>query len=236
MAEIGVWIEWGRGPIFRASLAFMLLGLARLAMITLWETFRIVFRAGDRTVPWRAVLRAGLGWLTFSSQLRHRAWYGLTNLVFHVGAIAVPLLLAGHIALWERGTGLALPAIPDMLADALTLTTLGCVLLLLVQRAWAIETRFLSRPQDYAIPVFVALPFLTGLLARHPSLNPVAFEPMFLAHVLSADLLMILVPLTKLSHIILLPGTQVVSEWAWHFPPDGGSRVGAALGKEEEPV
>ena len=44
------------------------------------------------------------------------------------------------------------------------------------------------------------------------------------------------VPLTKLSHMVLLPFTQLVSELAWHFPPDAGRRVAVALGKEHEPV
>jgi hypothetical protein len=34
----------------------------------------------------------------------------------------------------------------------------------------------------------------------------------------------------------LLPLTQLVSETAWHFPPDAGARVEIALGKVGEPV
>ena len=43
-------------------------------------------------------------------------------------------------------------------------------------------------------------------------------------------------PLTKLSHMILMPFTQLVSELAWHFPPDAGTRVAVTLGKENEPI
>jgi hypothetical protein len=57
-----------------------------------------------------------------------------------------------------------------------------------------------------------------------------------LIHVLSADLLIFMVPLTKLSHMILMPFTQLVSEFAWHFPSDAGSRVAVTLGKENEPI
>jgi hypothetical protein len=57
-----------------------------------------------------------------------------------------------------------------------------------------------------------------------------------LLHVLSADLLLFLIPMTKLSHMVLLPTTQLVSELAWHFPPDAGSKVAAALGKAGEPI
>ena len=34
------WIAFARGPMFRAALAFMLLGLARHAVLTIWELRR----------------------------------------------------------------------------------------------------------------------------------------------------------------------------------------------------
>lgn len=169
-------------------------------------------------------------------QLKNRFLFGLTTLAFHVCIIIVPLFLAGHVVLWERGLGVSWPAIPNAWADVLTVSAVLAALLLVLQRLWAIETRFLSRAQDYALPLVVVLPFITGFFVMHPGWNPLSFEGMLLAHVLSADLLMVLVPLTKLSHMVLLPSTQIVAEWGWHFPPDAGRRVGVELGKEKEPI
>jgi hypothetical protein len=53
---------------------------------------------------------------------------------------------------------------------------------------------------------------------------------------MSGNLLLVLIPITKLSHVALLPGVQIVSEVAWHWPPDAGSKVAVALGKESEPI
>ena len=53
---------------------------------------------------------------------------------------------------------------------------------------------------------------------------------------MSANLLLVLMPLTKLSHAVLLPSVQLVSEVGWHWPADSGSRVARVLHKEEEPV
>ena len=97
-------------------------------------------------------------------------------------------------------------------------------------------SRALSRFQDYALPLFIAVPFVTGFLVMHPMWNPLPRDPVFLTHVLSGDLLIALVPVTKLSHMILLPFTRLVSELAWHFPPDAGQRVAESLGKLEEPI
>ena len=109
-------------------------------------------------------------------------------------------------------------------------------LLLVVERAAAADSRVLSRFQDYAIPLLIALPFASGFLVRHPAWNPLSLDGALLVHVMSANLLLILIPLTKLSHMILLPTTQMVSELAWHFPPDAGRKVGIVLDKAEQAI
>ena len=77
---------------------------------------------------------------------------------------------------------------------------------------------------------------MSGYLAMHPAFNPFGYKGTMLVHVLSADIVFILMPLTKLSHAVLMPGTQLFSEVAWHFPGDSGRKVAAALNKEEEPI
>ena len=138
--------------------------------------------------------------------------------------------------LWEEGIGIRWPALPNSVATTLTLIVVVTTLAVVAQRAMARDSRVLSRFQDYALPVLIAVPFLAGFLVMHPAWNPFSRDPTLLVHILSADVLIFLVPLTKLSHMILLPFTQFVSQLAWHFPPDAGQRVGVALGKENEPI
>ena len=57
-----------------------------------------------------------------------------------------------------------------------------------------------------------------------------------LVHALSGDLVLILIPFSKLSHMLLLPISHLVSELGWHLVPEAGTRVARALGKEGEPV
>ena len=97
-------------------------------------------------------------------------------------------------------------------------------------------TRALSGFQDYALLILIVVPFASGFLMMHPTLNPFRYDLVFLVHILSADLLFILIPITKLSHISLFMETQIISEMAWHWPPDAGSKVGRALGKEHMPI
>jgi len=230
------WIEWARGPVFVFSFSFMVLGLARHVALTVWEARRTMRRAGDQSLPLAAIGRATLKWLFPTGALARHALFTSTSVVFHAAILVVPILLAGHIALWTQALGISWPAIPNSVADVLTLLAIVTAVALSVQRLTASATRAISRPGDHLLLFAVALPFATGFLAMHPALNPFSFESTMLLHVLSGNLLLVLVPLTKLSHVVLLPGTQLVSEVGWHWPSDSGSRVGAALGKEAEPV
>jgi hypothetical protein len=70
----------------------------------------------------------------------------------------------------------------------------------------------------------------------HPAINPLPFPLMYLIHLVSAGLLLILIPFTKLAHIGLFPFSRLSWELGWHFVPGAGERVRIALGKEGEPV
>jgi len=169
-------------------------------------------------------------------KLRTAPVFSITSVLFHVAILIVPVFLAGHVALWTSGVGIGWPAIPDTLADVLTIVAIVTGVALVLQRAMARATRALSRVQDYVLPLVVALPFATGFLALHPTWSPLPFDLALLLHVLSGNLVLLLMPLTKLSHAVLLPGVHLVSELGWHWPSEAGSRVGEALGKANEPV
>ena len=229
-------IEWARGPVFIFSITFMVLGLLRHILLTAWETYRIIDRAGDKNMPYQQVWRATVKWLFPLDKIRNEAVFTLTSIVFHVAILLVPIFLAGHVKLLAAGLGFSWPALPNALADILTIVAVVTALAIVVQRLTARATRQLSRLQDYLLPLIVALPFASGFLVMHPTLNPFSFEVMFFVHVMSANLVFVLMPLTKLSHAVMLPSVQLVSEIGWRWPQDSGSAVGIALGKEGDPV
>jgi len=231
-----VWLDWAKGPLFWTALAVMLFGLARHVGLTVWEGARAYHKAGDKDIPFGKVLATTLKWLIPVGGFRNRWLFSLTTVLFHIGVILVPLFLAGHVALWREGVGLSWPSIPNGMATLLTWVVIVSAIAVVIQRVAAKDSRTLSRFQDYALPLFIAVPFLSGFLVMHPAWNPFGRDPTLLVHVLSADMLIFMVPLTKLSHMILLPFTQLVSELAWHFPPDAGRRVAVTLGKENEPI
>jgi nitrate reductase gamma subunit len=230
------WLEWARGPAFVFSFTLMILGLARNFLLTMWGVFRALLRAGDKKVPWKNVFSASFSWVFPVKKLKERVWYSLASILFHVGLIIVPVFLIEHVALWRRGLGISWPTIAQSLADGLTLLTIAMIIALLVGRLSTRSARALTRPQDIVLLMLIALPFLSGFLAAHPALNPFNYQATMLVHVLSGNLVMCLIPFTKLCHAVVLPLTQTVAEVGWHFPPNAGQQVRISLGKEIDAV
>ena len=230
------WIEWARGPVFWFAVAFMVLGMARHVVLTWWEIVRAYYRAGDQRIPYRQVAKATWQWILPLYKMKEQTSYGLTTAVFHASIIVTPILLAGHIVLIQRGTGLWWPAIPNIVADVLTVVAVITCFALILRRAVKPESRAVSRFSDFAIPLLIAVPFASGFMVMHPWANPFSLEAILLVHVMSANLIMILIPVTKISHCLLAPASQMVSEMTWHWPADAGSKLAATLGKENEPV
>jgi nitrate reductase gamma subunit len=214
----------------------MILGLVRHLALTVWEIGRAWRRAGDKSLPFLRVGRSTLQWLFPAGRALQNPLFSLTSMMFHIAILIVPIFLAGHIALWLRSTGLSWPAIPNKLADVLTIVAVTTALALVVQRLAARSTRALSRFRDYALPLIIALPFVSGFMVMHPAFNPYSYSSILFVHIMSANLLLVLIPLTKLTHVVLLPGVQLVTEIGWHWPADAGSKLAITLGKEGERI
>lgn len=230
-------IELGRGPVFRLAIALALLGLLRHAVLSAVGFARARARAGDGRIAIPDVLWRTLVWLNPVRYFRgSRRYYSMVSGLFHVGLILVPALYAGHVRLWERGLGVAWPALPGGLADALTLLTIATGIGLLAGRAWARTSRSISGFQDWFLPPLITLEFLSGYLLAHPASNPAPLDVTMLVHVWVGDLLLVLTPFSKIVHCIMLPFSQFVVETAWRLVPGVGRDVVRTLGKEGQPI
>jgi nitrate reductase gamma subunit len=231
------WIDFGRGPLFRLTFSLMVLGLLRVLLLTIAGIVEAYRRNSDRIVPWKQVVRQTAGWLFPIGRLwRKRAVYSSISVLFHVGLLAVPLFLAAHVRLWQRALGWGWPALPQALANWLTLLTVGTGFGLFFGRVFYRNSRALSRFQDYVWPVLLAIPFVTGYACAGLALRPGTYQASMLLHVYSADLIMVMVPFTKIAHCVLTPLSQAVTAVSWKFVPGAGDRVAATLGSGDRPT
>lgn len=229
------WIDFAKGPLFALTFMIMLLGLLRLVVI---QVYSLLTGKGRRlrNAPWRKILGEAASWIVPVKHLiPGTKIFSIVSFTFHIGIILVPLFLADHIVLWERWLGINLPQIGYGLADFLTLFTIACIIVLFGFRILSPRLRAMSMRSDYVLLLLVFLPFASGFLASHPTYNPLPWDVMMLTHLLSAELLFVVIPFTKLAHIVLFFFDRI-SGLHWQLRPGAGDRVAEALYGEEARV
>lgn len=135
-----------------------------------------------------------------SVSMRSQPVFSIVFYLFHVCLLAVPLFLFAHNMLFSESFGVSLWSMPDGLADILTIVFMVCLVFLFVRRLVRPEVRILTSPWDYTLLVLTLLPFLTGFLAYHQA-GP--YNLLLVLHILFAEVLLIIIPFSKLGHIVL---------------------------------
>ena len=231
------WIEFGRGPLFRIAFSLMLLGLLRSVALTAIGIAEAYRQSPDKIVNWREVRKQTFAWLFPVARLwRERPVYSTFSFLFHVGLLVVPAFLFAHVMLWKRSAGFAWFTIPQAFANYLTVLVVVTGVALFVSRVLDARTRKLSRGQDFAWPLLLVVPFITGFVCTNLAIGPKTYQSLMLVHLYSASLIMVLIPFTKIAHCVLNPLSQIVTAIAWKFPAGAGDRVAATLGYADKPT
>lgn len=226
------WIEFAKGPLFALTFLIMIIGLIRLVVTQIYS-----INAGRgrmlKNAPWKKILGEAASWIV---PIRHlipgTKIFSVVSFLCHIGIIMVPLFLADHIILWERFLSVNLPQIGYGLADFLTLFTIVCLVLLMGFRIFSARLRSMSKKTDYILLVMMLIPFTSGYLALHPHINPFPWDATMLTHLLSAELLFVIIPFTKLAHVVLFFFDRI-SAIHWQLRPGAGDQVAEMLyGKE----
>jgi nitrate reductase gamma subunit len=99
----------------------------------------------------------------------------------------------------------------------MTLVVLGTILFMAVRRAVVPYVRVVTTPIDYVLLIVIALPFITGYIAYHQWFQ---YKTMLILHILAGEVMLILIPFTKLSHMVLFFFTRA------HIGSEFGQRRG----------
>lgn len=237
-------LDWAGGPIFRFAFTLMVLGVLRAVCLAVSDTV-----AGSLTTPdrdeFRRKLRWRVLWFTFPSVvLRERglcptrasfAYHSAlccTSLVFRFSAIVLPAFMVEHVYLWERGLGLNWGSIPTSIADVLGIVTIVAGLTLFFGRMYSPVLRKIEPAWAFLRPLILLLPFASGMLAMRPAWCPVDYHVMMLIHLLSAALVMVMIPFGRLLNFVHVQLVNVVPEARWpHAPNTTAEALPAARGE-----
>ncbi len=230
-------LEFARGPLFRLTFTIMVLGLARILIIDIIQAIEAYRRAGDKNIPWKNVIIDSLTWLIPVKRIyRNRPVYSIISILFHIGLLLVPIFLYAHVILWQDYLAIPWLTLSYEWAYWLTILTIVAAAGLLIGRIASNSSSYISRKQDFLWPVILMVPFVTGFLCAHAGLGPKVYQVSMLVHILTAELIFILIPFTKIAHCVLMPLSQVVVAIAWKFPADTDEKIAVTLNKKGEPV
>lgn len=195
-------LTFARGPALDWSLALCAAGL----VLRLFETLGLGRKAD--LAPARTG-RPGSGWRTMLTRslpppgmFKRDPLTYVAGYVFHVGLLASIVLFVPHIELIRGVFGISWPGLPGPLVDVLTVASLAALLLLLAHRVYHPVKRLLSGFDDYLSWLLTFLPLLTGYLAFHHLL--LEYTLMLAVHILAVELLLLVLPFTKLFHAVSL--------------------------------
>jgi len=230
-------LDFAEGPLFRLTFFIMLLGLVRVLILDIWGAVDAYRKAGDKTIAWGAATRKTIGWLIpIRSVFTHKPFYSMFSILFHIGLILVPILLLAHVRLWETALGFGWLTLPKTWADLLTLVTIAAGVAIIIGRIASSNLRFLSRKQDYLWPLLLIIPFVTGYICSNMAVAPTTYQFFMLMHVLSGELIFVLIPFTKIAHCVIMPLSQFIMLIAWRFPAHVDDDICTTLDKKGTPV
>lgn len=127
--------------------------------------------------------------------------------VFHLGLLATIFFFAPHVEFIRDLFGIGWPSLPSALVDTSAVAAIAALLVLLAHRLTNPVKRMLSGYGDYIAWAVTLLPLLTGYLAYHHLLFE--YTLMFALHLFSVELLLVLLPFTKLFHTF----SVFISRW-----------------------
>ncbi len=132
--------------------------------------------------------------------MRQQPVFGLVTFVFHICLLLTPLFLLAHIVLVYESWQIQWLSLSDGLADIMTGVVIAGTLFFAARRIRRKEVRVLSDASDWALLVVINGIFLTGLMAAH-HWGP--YRPLLITHIVLGEILLLMIPFTKLFHMLL---------------------------------
>ena len=200
--------DFAAGPLFAIALSVFVLGSA-------WRVLRFI-QLAQKADPaalkgflpaW--ALKSVLHWLVPANiTARANPLMTVAGFAFHLAFFAVALLFSAHVVLWDLAWNISWPTLPDEAADWLTYLFLASAAFFIWRRVALPHVRALTTPSDWLVLALTLAPMLTGLMANRQWGD---YDLFITAHVLSADLLLLAAPCTKLSHAALFFVSRAVT-------------------------
>jgi nitrate reductase gamma subunit len=190
-----VWIAFA---VFFGGLAYQIVTMLKLA-----KKDKVVY-------PYMSIkysLRSLVHWMVpfASKNMRMRYETTIVTFAFHLCLILVPIFLTAHVMMFAFAWGPKWGTFSEGGADWLTIVVVLAAFFFLVRRWMLPEVRFVTFTSDYLLLLAAAAPFVTGFIASQQWFD---YETMVVIHMISGAVMLMVIPFTRLSHMLFFPFTR----------------------------
>lgn len=199
-------LTWVRGDGLDYAVGIFLLGV-------IWRLIEIYSLGRKKDISAARSVAGASGWHTIfrrslppEGMVKKSPVSYIGGYTFHIGLFIVVFLFAPHILLIQSLTGLSWPGLPSQFIDLAAVVTMAAMVVVLVDRINKPVKRYLSTFGDWFTWTVTFLPVLTGWMAVQHLLLP--YTTMLALHILSVEILLVVLPFTKLFHAFTLFGSR----------------------------
>ncbi len=140
--------------------------------------------------------------LFLAKSWRQNIPFTIATILFHISIFLIPIFLTAHVILIRMSWGISYFTLSETISDIFTVVGLISAAYLFIRRIIDKKIRYISTFQDYFLICLCFLVLFTGFVSYHQFIN---YKFFICTHILLSELLIILIPITKLSHIIFAP-------------------------------
>ena len=204
--DMYAFIHFIMGPMVWISFLIFFIGV----VLRLFKMFMLINKTESfiySYMSFKYSFRSIFAWLTPFlpvSTRKHPVFWGVSY-IFHLLLFIVPVFLLAHITLLENSMNWSWLHISDNVADILTVVVILSLIFFIIRRLLVPEVRFLTQAADFIFILIVAIPFVTGFLAYHQFSD---YRIVMIVHVISGELMLILIPFTRFFHMFMAPFTR----------------------------
>ena len=192
-------LAWVAFLLFFGGLIFRLIQILLLVN----KTEKFIFTYMSLKYSLRSILHWMIPFAT--TNWRRQPLLTVVTFIFHICLLLTPIFLLSHIVLWDESWDLRWWALPDGLADIMTVLVIFGSLYFLIRRLTQPEVQFVTDWTDYMLLALVATPFVTGFIAYHQWFG---LQWMTIVHMVSGEIALAVMPFTRLVHMIFAPLTR----------------------------
>ena len=193
------------GPLLWLAFIVFFIGLPSKMVLYFkgldWQLDRVTYGV-NVSYGIKGAIRSIIYWLLPFGTRSWRVNPGFTILVFvfHFCLMFTPIFLQAHNLILKERWGISFWTLSDSSADFLTVAMLVAAFFIILRRIALAEVRILTTVYDYLLLAVTVAPFITGFLAYHQESD---YQFWLIAHIICGEIMLIVIPFTKLSHIVL---------------------------------